>query len=498
MNRHLVVFFITLSSFSSLFAQTKVEEKINSKYLNDTIHLTIWLPDNWNAQQKYTTIYTFSYGASDAKFIAEQISYLNKFHISNLPPTIVVNIWADMDLIGYNYETGQLTERGNHTISSIRSEIIPLLEQKYKAAKFRTYIGQSYGASYGNYLFLHQPDIFSGYILMSPERIAPSQPPFNITSKLETFYSNRPTYYFVASGALDMQRRQDYAKEIEEKISKLDRSKFVYRYENLPNAGHNNSLSVGLPIALDFVYQHYSAIPQPDSAESILSVIKKYENKLSDLYGIGVDKNSFNTYNSILPVIWQKQDTFGLISAINYFVTNASDIRTLRDFAFSCSIVGLKNRARKLYNEAIKKGLAQQNTDNFYPGYLITCYRENAEIAINKDEGWNLLQNALKICLKYKTNIYNNYYPNIYYYLGKFSAENNLNIQEGIKYLRLYIEKRGNEIILNQMPLDKAYYYLGKCYILNKDKQNGKLYLQKAIEVNSNNKNANDLLQTLR
>lgn len=490
-----IVFFLYCSLTG--FAQRSIDEKINSKYLGDTINCTVWLPQNWNVKQHYTTIYTFSYGASNAEFIAEQINYLRKLNISNLPPIIVVNIWADMDLIGYNYETGLLTEKGTRTVSCIKNEIIPLLESKYKASKFRAYIGQSYGASYGNYLFLKQPDIFSAYILMSPERIAPLQPPFEITPELQKNYSKRQTYYFIASGDLDIQRRRDYANDISERVSKLDSSRFAYRYENLPIAGHNNSLAICLPIALDFIYQHYSSFPQPDSTGKISSLIKQYESNLSAIYGIDVDKQSYGVYSNFLPIVWQKKDSIGLIDAIKYFVTSESDIRQLRDFAFSCSIVGLKDKAKELYGEAINKGIANQNSPNFYPGYLITCYRESADLADNPKEGWDLLQKGLQICLKHKINIYNNYYPNIYYYLGKFASENDYQKEEGIRYLQLYIEKQKDVITLNQFPLNKAYYYLGKCYFLFNDTKKAKLYLQMALNLNSNYKEAKMLLQKL-
>lgn len=486
-----------LSSLTT-YGQSKIEERITSKYLNDTVHCTIWLPENWNGNQKYTTIYTFSYGASDAKFIAEQINYLNKLHISGLPPIMIVNIWADMDLIGYNYETGLLTERGSRMVGCIKNEIIPMVERKYNASGFRTYIGQSYGASYGNYLFLNQPEIFFAYIIMSPERIGASQPPFEITDELEKFYSKRRTYYFVASGALDMQRRQDYVKDISEKLSKLNSSKFIYRNENLSMAGHNNSLAVGLPIALDFIYQQYSSVPQPDSNGKILSLIRKYENTLDEFYGIGVDRQSSLAYGPLLPLIWQKKDSTGLIDAINYFVTNESNIMVLRDFAYSSSIIGLNERARELYNKAIDKGLASQNEIDFVPGYLITCYREKAALADSPKEGWDLLQNALQICIRYKSNIYNSYYPTIYYYLGKFAAENNCKVEEGITCLQLYIEKQKDIITYNQFPLDKAYYYLGSCYSFLKDKKNSKLFLQKALDINPENKKAKDLLDSIK
>ena len=491
-----ITIFINFSLIS--FAQKSIKEKFYSRYVNDTVSYTAWLPENWSAKQNYTTIYTFSYGASDAEFTSEQIHYLNKLHISHLPPTIVVNISADMDRMGYNYETGLLTANGMNMVECMRKELIPLMESKYKASTFRTYMGQSYGASYGNYLFLFQPDIFSGYILMSPERLSALQPPFELTPELIHFYIGRPTYYFLATGALDMQRRQDYAKEISKKIKGLDSTKFNFRYENLSNAGHNNSLAIGLPLALSFIYQQYNSYPEIDSATSILSAIKQYEKNVNDIYRILPQKNLLDIYQPFLSYIWQRKDTTGMIDAINYFITKESSGRQLRDFAYSCVIVGLREKARQLYERAIKKNLADEMSTDLGPAALVTCYRELALNILKDDpqQRWNLLQKALKFCLQYKSSIYIGYYPDIYFYLGKFAADNDFNVRDGLHYLLLYSEKRKDLINLH-FSFDEVYYNIGKCYALLHDTTNAKEYLQKALDLNSNNKKAKELLQKL-
>ena len=187
MMRYFLAILLVFAAWRPSFSQEKVNKTIYSQYLRDSINCTIWLPEGWSANGAYTAIYTFSYGSSDAEFIAGQIHYLRGLNISDLPPVIVVNIQADMNVMGYNYETGLLTPKGAKTADCIKNEIIPLVEAKYGASRFRTYIGQSYGASYGHYLFLYEPALFSAYILMSPERIAPLQPPFEITPALLKF-----------------------------------------------------------------------------------------------------------------------------------------------------------------------------------------------------------------------------------------------------------------------------------------------------------------------
>jgi hypothetical protein len=491
----LSLLYLTIACFT--FGQKRINKTFYSKELSDSISITIWLPEGWTAQQKFPTFYTFSYGASDAEYIAEHIKYLNKLHISNLPPTIVVEIKSDMDLMGYNYETGLLTGKGQKMIASLRTAIIPLLENKYKSSKFRAYIGQSYGADYGNYLFLHQPDLFSAYMIMSPERIAPLQPPFDISAELKQFYQKRRTYFFMASGGLDLERRQLYAAEIYNKITSIDSTAIIAKYEKINFAGHNNSLAVALPIALDFIYKDYNSFPNMESAHSISNAIKITEQQLSETYGIGMDKNSAGSYLNFLTNTWQNKDSIGMKDAIQYFISDASDARQLRDFAYSCNIVGLKNKAIELYKLAIKKIPLWESKPDFQPAPLITIYRELAFLETDPRKAWATLKKGLSLCLKYKNNINNSYYPEIYFYLGKFAAENNYSVAEGLGYLQIYKEKRPDLINLIHNDEDDLYYYIGKCYSLLHNNKEAKLNLIRALEMNKSHKKATYLLESL-
>lgn len=51
----------------------------------------------------------------------------------------------------------------------IGTQVLPLLQQKYRLDRQRQiYLGHSYGALLGAYMLLHQPDLFSHYVLSSP------------------------------------------------------------------------------------------------------------------------------------------------------------------------------------------------------------------------------------------------------------------------------------------------------------------------------------------
>ncbi|MFC6100805.1 alpha/beta hydrolase-fold protein [Olivibacter domesticus] len=476
-----------------------MEESLYSTYLGDTVRYDVWLPENWSASRKFTTIYSFSYGASDAEFTAQEIRYLNKNHISHTPPTLVVNIKADMDRMGYNYETGGLTQRGLKMLECIEKEIIPSMEHKYKASTFRTYMGQSYGASYGNYLFLNHPELFSGYIIISPERLSPSQPPFDITAKLAQFYGKRTTFYFLAAGAFDMERRTQYTGEIADLVKRLDSVKFNFQYHHLAEAGHNNSTAMALPLALDFIYREYNSYTESQTAGKFSAALQKYQEKVNAVYGISVDRNAYQVYQPFLSHLWQQKDTTGMLEAIDFFITKESGGRQIRDFAYSCSIVGLAEKSMELYKKAINKMLIEEMSTDRGPSTLITCYRELA-MNISKDhprEGWDLLQKALAVTIRHKGSIYIDHYPDIYFYLGQFAAENNYKVKEGLNYLLCYANERKDLVNIIHFDFDKIYSTIGKSYLLLKDEKKAKSYLEMAIDLNPENITAKELLNKL-
>lgn len=215
------------------YAQVPHHEVRYAARLKDSIPYQVWLPDNWNAQQKYPLIVMYNYGAANERVLAATVNYYAN-HLQKIPSTIVVNIMVNMNQIGYNYETGTLTEAGKNLVLCLKEDVFPAIRKKYGASAYTTYIGQSYAASYANYLFLNDPTLFNAYILIAPEKIGEGQPAFEISEGNERFYGQNKCMYYVATGEDDIARRIAYAKEIAQKTKILDTSSFSFKYRILP------------------------------------------------------------------------------------------------------------------------------------------------------------------------------------------------------------------------------------------------------------------------
>lgn len=472
---------------SHAYAQKLNKEVQYSVHLKDSIAYNVWLPDNWNAKQKYPVIVMYNYGAVNENVLVSTVNYYAN-HLQKIPNTIVVNILVNMDQMGYNYETGKLTNAGNNLVLCLKEEVFPAFRKKYSASPFTSYIGQSYAASYANYLFLNEPALFNAYILIAPEKLGESQPAFDLSEDNKHFYQQQIRSYYVATGENDIERRIAYAKEISEKTKSLDTTNFRFKYNHFTSADHNTLFAYALPNALEFLYEPYSEIWSQDDKLSAYQQLLKTETHLNNYYGINLER-SFKNYNGLLMAATSKKDTSSVIAIIKYFENEKSKGIDLRNFAYLLNLNGLSDLSYKYYQKAIKKiESTEMNTKSGHQA-LTTCYRELA-INFNKDkpsQGWELLEKA------FRDPFIRN--ADFKYDLGKFAVENNINVSQGLNYLLSFAEDRKNMVDIINVPYRRINLLIAKAYSLLKDKKNSKQYAQLVLKDDPKNADALALLE---
>lgn len=460
------------------FSQKKVREQLYSSYLKDSISIEVLIPEDMDISEKHPAIYTLSYGVMDGEYLAAQIRYFRRLHY-NLPNTLVVNIKAGQEQMGYSYTTGMLAPRGLQLVECIKKEIIPFITKKYNTSAFRTYIGHSQAASYGNYLFLHEPDLFSGYILLAPEKIGPENPPFHLD---HTVRNN--TFYYVAVGENDMQRRREYAREIENEVKQLDSTRFHFCYDSIPRGDHNNILTMAIDPALKHIYQFYA--PVQNEKSSVMENLHLMVKNIKDNYDLEPERSNPIIYGNYAMMAAMKKDTAGLLSVLDYFYNNQLKGWKIMQFGDFCGWLGLTEKSVYYYTKAIDKILQEEMNSPLGPPNLQACYTNMAFIV--PAQGWEYLQKALRLSG-------NKYIPedgSAYYNLGKFAALHHYKPAEGVQYLLSYVRMQGGKA-----DDDKASLYLGRNYYWLKDMLNAKHYLQQALALNPKSKEAQRWLQEL-
>ena len=484
--RKIGIIVLIIGFIGKTYAQKLNKEVFYSTQVKDSIAYNVWLPEQWNSEQKYPVILMYNYGAANDHLLASTVNYYAN-HLRRIPNSIVVNVMVNMDQIGFNYETGAITNSGKKLIACLREEIFPVLKKKYNTASYTSYIGQSYAASYGNYLFLNAPELFNAYLLIAPERLPSGKPDFELNNDHLRFYKENARNYYLATGENDIERRIKYAKEITNKTRDLDTISFKFKYNHFKAADHNTLFAYVLPNALEFLFEPYDKFLENDPKLSAYQNLMTIEDRLHKYYDIHLER-SFKSYNPFLKDATAKKDTTSLIAIIKYFENQQSKGLDLRNFAYYFHVNGLSSMSYSYYQKAIKR--IQDNEINTKAGHqaLVTCYRE---LALNfsqnaPDHSWELLQKALN-----DPCIHN---PDMKYDLGKFSIDHRYKVDEGLKYLLSFAADRANLVDIINMPYHRIYLLIARGYSLQNNIKKSREYAQKVLKDDPENKEALALL----
>jgi predicted alpha/beta superfamily hydrolase len=472
------IFFMLISSISC-FCQEVIHKTFHSQALKDSIKYNVWLPRNWDANEHYPSVYMNSYGAlgNNGMLVAAQ---LNNF-INSFPPTIVIDILSgQIDKMDYSYITGEVGETGLKFIECLKNELIPQVEATYRTTHFRAFIGQSYSSSYANYLFLRKPGVFNAYILFTPEKIEKDEPPFSIDEKLLAYYKTHPTFYYIAPAGQDIERRKDYAAEIQSKVKVLDSSVFYFKYELFPDANHNTIVSAALLPGLKFIFGP-TLFQVPHEEKSIAHWFDSTTNRVKDIYGIEMLKKNSNFQMSLLNIVAAKKDEKGLDYFASYFNDTSSRENSLMLFNTGYTYLELGNSAsaEEYYKKSINEAKRRNELIDMCRGYVhlaIGIYWTHDK---NKEAAWNTLVQGFD-----DTKLYA-----LKYLSGQLASEGVFNLDQAITNLYEFIRFR-NPILGSPdsfYSLSDTYLLLAKCYYYKTDKTNALSCLNKCLKENPNN-----------
>lgn len=156
-----------------------VIDEIQSRELNETRILNIYLPEGYNHEDtvKYPVIYLLD-GSADEDFIhVVGLVHYNSFEwIKHIPKSIVVGIATVDRRRDFTFPTtieedrkANPTSGGSYKfISFIEKELQPYIQAKYKTNNSRTIIGQSLGGLLATEILFKKPELFNKYIIVSP------------------------------------------------------------------------------------------------------------------------------------------------------------------------------------------------------------------------------------------------------------------------------------------------------------------------------------------
>ncbi len=234
-------------------------QHINSKVLNETRTLNIYLPPGYDTSSvDYPVVYVMD-GSINEDFIhiVGLVQFLNMYEL--MPKTIVVGI-ANVDRKrDFTYPTTiekdkidfPTTGGSGRFIKFLEEEAIPYIDKKYKTTASKTIIGQSLGGLLATEIFLKHPNTFNQYIIVSPSLWWDEESLLAI----ENPELSQKTKVFVAVGKEGKIMQRD-AKKLANKIQKSKGGQLSVDFNYLPKENHATILHQAAYLGFRSLYEN--------------------------------------------------------------------------------------------------------------------------------------------------------------------------------------------------------------------------------------------------
>ena len=185
MVKHISVFFIMIFKFMLIVCFVNLKlcfgqnydsnisigeiVEVNSEILKETRNIFIYTPVGYEESNlKYPTLYVTD-GAENYLISTAIVNFLSR--IQQIPTMIIVgihNVDRYRDLSPLLIEGTSDQGEGDNFLNFFKDELIPYLDNNYRANNYRILFGHSLGGIFANYILITKPELFNAYITASP------------------------------------------------------------------------------------------------------------------------------------------------------------------------------------------------------------------------------------------------------------------------------------------------------------------------------------------
>lgn len=240
---------ICIIVLNTVFAQEKAENdpdepvvtlgeisSLQSKVLNKTIPLSIHLPENYDSSKKsYPVLYMLGsdYRARFA-MLASTLDYMGE---GQIPEMILIGIdLPEGNSILLPTRKNQDTTIPDSYIDFFETELMPIVDNKYRTAPFNILYGASNSGFFTVYTLLNKPLLFNSYFASSPSimRIPKVLQQKIKSGPLKTLSKNRSLHIIYS----DDEGLTNHVSEFTRVLADHKPESFTYKVDELVNQGH--------------------------------------------------------------------------------------------------------------------------------------------------------------------------------------------------------------------------------------------------------------------
>jgi len=254
---------------------------IQSKVLNEERNLLVYLPDGYNLiASEYPVIYLLD-GGYHFLHASGMVQFLSGQGI--MPQAIVVGI-VNVDR-GRDFTPtpdAKIKNGGgaDKFASFIKDELKPYIDKNYRTQPYSILVGHSLGGTFATYAFLNNPDLFDGYISISPYLAWDDNMLIKQTGeKLKSGYKNKFFYMTLGNEPEFIPNVEKFAQMIKTAAP----TGLTFQYEYMKDEDHGSIPHLSMYNGFKAIYEGWK-IPDGMYKEGLTSIDAHYKT-LTDKFG---------------------------------------------------------------------------------------------------------------------------------------------------------------------------------------------------------------------
>ncbi len=269
------------------------EMKLSSKVLNEERFLIVQTPKGYQqGTQKYPVIYLLD-GEAHIKHVSGLIEFLARNQ--QMPEAIVVAITNTDRTRDFTPKLSAKDDRfptaggADNFLSFISTEVMPLIESKYRTQPYKVLIGHSFGGLLAMHSQLTKPELFNAYITISPSawwdnKILAKQAKEKLEGK-DTYKS-----FVYMTLANESGKTLAGAWEITAALEQYAPEDFEWHFERMPEETHGSVHHISTYKGLKTLYKDWK-ISEPIELlkQEGIKGIKQYYSQLTNKFGYQVN-----------------------------------------------------------------------------------------------------------------------------------------------------------------------------------------------------------------
>ena len=348
--------------------------KIISEVLGEERTILVYLPRNYeNTNAKYPVLYVLD-GGGHFHHLTGIVDFLSRQ--GKIPRMIIVgitNVNRNRDFLPSYKATIPVKGSADRFNLFLKKELLPFVNDQYRTHPYNIIIGHSYGGTFATYSFLTTPDLFDGYICISPALWFGNNVLIDMAkTQLPEEYLKAKQYYMTVGNEPDYFPSLDQFQSI---IQDKNPDQLEFSYEKMLNESHGSIPHLSMYYGLEFLFSDWS--PSVELYSEGIKAIDNHYKQLSIKYGYKIEAPE-GVINRIGYVLLNDGNIKG---AIKIFKTNVERFPESANVYDSLGDAYEKSNKIKLakenYEEACKIAVVQNHPN-------LDSYLKNLERAEKK------------------------------------------------------------------------------------------------------------------